>query len=159
MLARFYPTASFVEVVVVLASVMASSLRHRRVRARLGVRRLALASALLLELAPSFPTRVRVVAQACSLLLSCLVVLCFAVECLRLFRHGTRQEPEYEHPNLHPPFACMPGIATSQGRCVAPGIRPRSLYEMDRHELGHFCRQCISLLHSGRLHAMSEIPS
>ena len=158
MLARFYPTASFVKVVVVLASVRASSLRQRRVRAHLGVCRLALASALLLELAPSFPTRVRVVAQACSLLLSCLVLQDFAVEYQGRFRYGTRQAPEYEHPNLHPPFACMPGIATSQGRCVAPGLRPRSLYEMDRHELGDFCRQCISLLHSGRLQPMTERP-
>ena len=158
MLARFYPTASFVEVVVVLASVMASSLRQRRVRAHLGVRRLALASALLLELAPSFPTRVRVVAQACSLLLSCLVVQDFAVGYQGRFRHGIRQAPECGRRSLRLLFACMPGTPIFVGRCGAPGTRPRSWCEMDRHGLDGLCRQCRLQLRSERLLLTSETP-
>ena len=111
---------------------MASSPRRRLVPEHLVERRLALALALQLELALRLTTWLRVVAQAYSLL-PCLALQEFAVGYQGRFRYSTSQEPEYEHPNLHPPSACMPGIATSQGRCAAPGIRPRSSYEMDRH--------------------------
>ena len=68
MLARFCPTAIVVEVVLDLASAMASSLRRRRVPEHLVDRRLALALRLQLELALHSPTRVWVVVQACSML-------------------------------------------------------------------------------------------
>ena len=65
---HFDPMRISVEVVAVLASVAASSPRRRLVPEHLVERRLALALALQLELALRFPTRVRVVAQAYSLL-------------------------------------------------------------------------------------------
>ena len=68
MLARFCPTAICVEAEWDLASVMASSLRQRRVRAHLGVYRRALALVLQLELSQHFPIRVGTVVKACSML-------------------------------------------------------------------------------------------
>ena len=61
-LARFCPTVTFVEVLLDLEVAMALFLRRRRVTVHLVVRRLSLASALRLELALRFPTRLWAVA-------------------------------------------------------------------------------------------------
>ena len=155
MLARFYPTAVFVEVAWDLASVMASSLRQRRVRAHLGVRRLALSLVLQLELAQHFPIRLGTVVQVCSML-PCLALQDSAVGYQGRFRYGIRQAPACERRSLRLPFACMPGTPTFLGRCGVPSTRPRSWCEMDRHGLGDFCRQCRLQLRSERLLVTSE---
>ena len=155
MLARFCPTVFVVEVLLDLALAIASFLRRRRVTVHLVVRRLSLALALQLELALRFPTRLWAVALACSLL-PCLAIQDFAFGCQDLYQSGIRQVPRCAPRSLRPPSACMRGTATSQDRCVAPSIRPRSFYEMDRHELGSSCRHCILPLQLGRLQATSE---
>ena len=69
MLALFCPMAVSFESVPGLASVTASSPRRRRVLGHLVGHFLVLLLELQLELALHFPTRVRAVAQACSVLL------------------------------------------------------------------------------------------
>ena len=156
MLALFCPTAASFESVPGLASATASSLRHRRVLEHLVARLLVLALKLQLELTLRFPTRVRVVAQVCSLLLFRLGVLGFGVESQAQCRYGIRQEPRCARLSRHQRVVCMQGTATQKVRCVARGIRPRSACAMDHPELGDSCKHCILRLHCGRLQPMSE---
>ena len=159
MLALFCPTAIVFDDVPGLASAAASSLRHRRVLEHLVARLLVLALELQLELALRFPTRVRAVAQACSVLLFRLGERDFAVGYQAQFRYGIRQAPRCARLSRHQRVVCMQGTATRKVRCVARGIRPRSACAMDHPELGGSCKHCILRLHYMRLQAMSETTS
>ena len=151
MLALFCPTAIAFDGVPGLASAAASSLRRRRVLEHLAARLLVLALELQLELTLRFPTRVRAVAQACSVLLFRLGELGFDVGSQAQCRYGIRQAPRCARLNRHQRVVCMQGTATRKVRCVARGIRPRSACAMDHHELGDSCRQCILRQHCERL--------
>ena len=111
MLALFCPTAIVFDDVPGLASAAASSLRHRRVLEHLVARLLVLALELQLELTLRFPTRVRAVAQACSMLL-CLGQQDFAVGRQDLFRCGIRRAPRCARLSQRRRAACMQGTAT-----------------------------------------------
>ena len=151
MLALFCPTAVSYEGVPDLSVVAASSPRQRRVLEHL----VGLALELQLELTLCFPTLVRAVAQACSVLLR-LGRLGLVVGCQYQFRYGTRQALRCARLSQHQRVACTPGTATQMGRCVARGIRLQSSCAMGRRELYGSCRRCTSLLHFWHLLVMSE---
>ena len=111
MLARFCPTVFFVEVLLDLASAVASSLRQRRVLEHMVEPPLVLALELQLELTLRFPTWVRAVAQICLALL-CWGQLDFAVGCQDQFRYGIPQAPACVRLSQSPHVACRPDIAT-----------------------------------------------
>ena len=159
MLALFCPTAIVFDDVPGLASAAASSLRHRRVLEHLVARLLVLALELQLELTLRFPTRVRVVAQVCSVLLFRLGELGFDIGSQSQCRYGIRQAPRCARLSRHQRVVCMQGTATRKVRYVELGIRPRSACAMDHHELDDPCKLCTLRQHCGRLQATSETTS
>ena len=136
---RFDPMATFVEVVVVLASVVASSPRRRQVLEHRVESRLVLALALRLELALHFPTQLWAVVQASLEPLLCLAL--FAVGFLRLFRHGIRQAPRCARLNLHQRAVCKQDNRTEQDRCGKKGARLQFAYARGQQLLDDSCRR------------------
>ena len=153
MLARFYPTEGFVEVLLDLASAVALSLRRRRALAV--VSRLALSMVLQLEQTQHFPIRVRTVVQACSML-PCLAQQDFDVGYQGRFRYDIRQAPECVPPSLRLPFACILGTPTFQDLCGVRGIHPRSSYVPGHRALDDSCRQYTLRLRLLHLQPMSD---